>query len=374
VNKFLLNKNCNARHEGLSALEILMRVRGQQGGEGDGPGPVDSVLACADHFDPSIQRKAFSLLYTLADVDNVKVICSKLLEVAKKSEDDFLRKELVEKVSDLAERLSPNLEWRVRMMFRLMQCSTETRQREVLLEKMKVALESPKEDREEVMRKILSLLRKHIEANNGSATSGTVLRMHMWCLAHCQQEDAATASEKICSLLEEEESHALAGQKGQMGASDIKILPLRLAALDALFALVPRISQKPPKQVVNLIDRLAKESTSDLRAASAALELRALLSVAHAVDHSQHDGLGDDFTASYLDVVVKELLSDEGDKFADPFVALLTPFSPEDESPKDSPLKAQPYTQRMDETLLARISDPVSPAELQDARYSTLAS
>jgi len=78
VNKFLQSKHCNVRHEGLYALECLMRAKrlsedsSTSGGSGDS-NPVEAVLTCADHFDPSIQRKAFSLLCSLANKDSIKV-------------------------------------------------------------------------------------------------------------------------------------------------------------------------------------------------------------------------------------------------------------------------------------------------------------
>jgi AP-4 complex subunit epsilon-1 len=62
------------------------------------------VINCLQDPDESIQRKTLTLLYAMTNPKNVTVVADKLVDYLKKSNDPFLRAELVSKVTMLAEK------------------------------------------------------------------------------------------------------------------------------------------------------------------------------------------------------------------------------------------------------------------------------
>ena len=69
------------------------------------------VVDCLDDPDETLKRKTLDLLYKMTNPTNVVFISNKLMESLRSSTDEFLRTELVSRITELAERymiLSPH--------------------------------------------------------------------------------------------------------------------------------------------------------------------------------------------------------------------------------------------------------------------------
>jgi AP-4 complex subunit epsilon-1 len=71
------------------------------------------VLDCLEDPDETIQRRTLDLLYRMTTPKNVKIVVTKMQQFLKKSKDHFLRKELVQRLTQLAERFAPDAVWSV---------------------------------------------------------------------------------------------------------------------------------------------------------------------------------------------------------------------------------------------------------------------
>lgn len=61
--------------------------------------------------DETLKRKTLDLLYKMTNPKNVVFIVAKLIKHLRSSTDTFLRQELVARITELAERFSPDNEW-----------------------------------------------------------------------------------------------------------------------------------------------------------------------------------------------------------------------------------------------------------------------
>ncbi len=389
ANSFLRSKHSNVRLAGLESLECLLLNR--RTGRGTPfsltAAQERSVTSCLDHSDDIVQRKALSLLHSLADESSARGICHSLLSSLADDEkgrlDEFRKADLVGKVLDLVDRFgrAGGLEWQVRTLLRLLQCSDEGCQREEVIERVKDCLSGAgeaAEEREEVGWKLTKMLAKKAESSGSRAHAHahtSVLRLYFWCLAHfhhvgqvreeeeegTDRHDPASVAEKICSLCREAWAPSKSNQL------------LLISCLEAIFGLLPSLAGAPPRDATrDFLRHCAKSSCGAVR--DLAEEILALLPhrsvLAAATAAREEDQVDDDCTLSYLDhVVVRGIKSGKPNPFS--VVDLAVGPSAAARRPKEGAeeLKFSSY-QQMDDESLSKISDPVSPQELDAEAFA----
>ncbi|KAM4748999.1 AP-4 complex subunit epsilon-1 [Rhinophrynus dorsalis] len=111
IGKFVLSPKINLKYLGLKALTYVIQqdpnlaLQHQM-----------TIIECLDHPDPIIKRETLELLYRITNGQNVTVIVQKMLEYLKQSKDEYTIIALVGKISDLAEKYSPNNQWFIQTM------------------------------------------------------------------------------------------------------------------------------------------------------------------------------------------------------------------------------------------------------------------
>jgi AP-4 complex subunit epsilon-1 len=99
ISQFIASHNNNLKYLGLTLLAQIVQIN-----------PLYAiqhqihVINCLEDPDESIQRKTLTLLYRMTNPKNVTVVAEKLVDYLKKSNDAFLRAELVSKITMLAEK------------------------------------------------------------------------------------------------------------------------------------------------------------------------------------------------------------------------------------------------------------------------------
>ena len=78
-----------------------------------------AVIECLEDKDDTLVRKTLDLLYQMINPVNVEFIVAKLLDHLASTSDDFLRKDLVRRVSSAAERFAPDNAWYIRTITRV---------------------------------------------------------------------------------------------------------------------------------------------------------------------------------------------------------------------------------------------------------------
>lgn len=74
------------------------------------------VIDCLEDPDETLRRKTLDLLYTMTNAKNVMAIVDRLLKFLETSTDNYLRRDLVARLAQLAEKFAPDTEWYVQTM------------------------------------------------------------------------------------------------------------------------------------------------------------------------------------------------------------------------------------------------------------------
>eukprot|EP01127_Copromyxa_protea_P006693 TRINITY_DN16695_c0_g1_i1.p1 TRINITY_DN16695_c0_g1~~TRINITY_DN16695_c0_g1_i1.p1 ORF type:complete len:1212 (-),score=327.62 TRINITY_DN16695_c0_g1_i1:36-3392(-) len=111
ITKFIGSNDNNLKYLGLKALNDIIKINPKYALQHQ-----VAVIECLNDPDETIQRMTLELLYTMTNPANVTVVAEKLLENLCTQTDKFLREDLVNKITSLADRFSPDNEWFIRTM------------------------------------------------------------------------------------------------------------------------------------------------------------------------------------------------------------------------------------------------------------------
>ena len=111
VARFLTSNNHNLRYLGITALSGIVSVNPKYAAEHQ-----MIVINCLEDSDETLKRKTLDLLYKMTNPKNVVFIVAKLIKHLRMTTDSFLRQELVARITELAERFSPDNEWFIKTL------------------------------------------------------------------------------------------------------------------------------------------------------------------------------------------------------------------------------------------------------------------
>ncbi|CAE8686566.1 unnamed protein product [Polarella glacialis] len=106
ISRFISSENHNLRYLGVTGLAQIVQVNPTYAAEHQ-----MVVVDCLEDPDETLKRKTLDLLFKMTNPQNVIVVADKLTFHLRTSVDQHLRRELVQKITSLAERFAPNNEW-----------------------------------------------------------------------------------------------------------------------------------------------------------------------------------------------------------------------------------------------------------------------
>lgn len=111
ISRFISSDNHNLKYLGVTGLAQIVQVNPTYATEHQ-----MVVVDCLEDPDDTLKRKTLDLLYRMTNPQNVTVVVDKLTFHLRTSVDTHLRRELVQRITSLAERFAPNNEWYVTTM------------------------------------------------------------------------------------------------------------------------------------------------------------------------------------------------------------------------------------------------------------------
>lgn len=111
ISRFISSDNHNLRYLGVTGLAQIVQVSPSYATEHQ-----MVVVDCLEDPDETMKRKTLDLLFRMTNPQNVIIVVEKMTFYLRTSVDMHLRRELVQRITSLAERFAPNNEWYVETM------------------------------------------------------------------------------------------------------------------------------------------------------------------------------------------------------------------------------------------------------------------
>jgi AP-4 complex subunit epsilon-1 len=143
VSRFVTAEKHDLKYLGINALANIVLVDSKYALEHQ-----LVVIDCLEDPDEALRRKTLDLLYKMTNPTNVVIIVDKLVSSLKSSIDVFLRKELVMRITQLAERFAPNTRWYIDIMNVVFEEAGDLVEKNVANNLMKLILESEEVEEE----------------------------------------------------------------------------------------------------------------------------------------------------------------------------------------------------------------------------------
>mmetsp|Transcript_23436 Transcript_23436/g.43151 ORF Transcript_23436/g.43151 Transcript_23436/m.43151 type:complete len:1067 (-) Transcript_23436:48-3248(-) len=143
ISRFISSDNHNLKYLGVTGLSQIVQVSPSYAAEHQ-----MVVVDCLEDPDDTLKRKTLDLLFRMTNPANVEVVVDKLTFHLKTSVDEHLRRDLVQKVTSLAERFAPNNEWYLQTMNTVFELGGDLVPSETAYNLMRLVAEGTGEDEE----------------------------------------------------------------------------------------------------------------------------------------------------------------------------------------------------------------------------------
>ncbi|XP_065066485.1 uncharacterized protein LOC135692305 [Rhopilema esculentum] len=199
VGLLLVSRNNNLKYLGINILADLIDVdlsyaaRHQM-----------AVIECLNDPDQTLKRKTLLLLYRMTNSSNVTVICDKMIDYLRHSVDEYVRSDLVNRVTALAEKFAPDNEWFIETMNTVFELGGSLVRPQVAHNLMMLIGEGTDDDdldnelRLHAVNSYLDLIDKDTIPDILTQVVCWVIGEYSYLATHCDPEDVL---EKLCNLL-----------------------------------------------------------------------------------------------------------------------------------------------------------------------------
>lgn len=144
IGRFISSDNQNLKYLGITCLANIVQDHPSYAVKHQG-----IVLDCLEDRDETIRRKTLALLARMTNDKNVGIVIEKSIQFLRETNDEFLRKQLVSRITSLAERYAPSTIWYVETIVTVLEIAGDIVQDSVVRSLMRIIAEGADEDEDE---------------------------------------------------------------------------------------------------------------------------------------------------------------------------------------------------------------------------------
>lgn len=106
------------------------------------------MVECLESSDETLKRETLELLYKMTNQDNIEFIIQKLMEQLRNTNDQFFKKDMVNKILALIEKYAPTQEWFLDTTLELIEHASEHITNEILNDQLRLFYDLVENDEE----------------------------------------------------------------------------------------------------------------------------------------------------------------------------------------------------------------------------------
>mmetsp|Transcript_20610 Transcript_20610/g.48958 ORF Transcript_20610/g.48958 Transcript_20610/m.48958 type:complete len:814 (+) Transcript_20610:300-2741(+) len=144
TSRFLTSENRNVKCIGIDALSAIVQVNPEFAAQHQ-----MVVIDCLEDPDETLKWKTLDLLFRMTNSQNVEVVVDRMTWFLSSTKDDFLKKDLVQKITSLAEKYAPSNSWYIQTMNFLLEKGGDLMEGEVAHNLMRLLAEGASESEEQ---------------------------------------------------------------------------------------------------------------------------------------------------------------------------------------------------------------------------------
>lgn len=177
IGRFIANDNHNLKYLGVTGLASIVKDHPKYANEHQ-----LTVIDCLQDSDETLKRRTLDLLYQMVNPVNVEVIIDKLLEHLDAAQDSFLRADLIQRISQAAERFAPSNTWYIQTMTSVFEVGGDLVKPEMSHNLIRLIAEGTGEDEEQDEELRIEAVETYLDLVDKPQLSDTLLQTLFWVL------------------------------------------------------------------------------------------------------------------------------------------------------------------------------------------------
>lgn len=247
ISRFITSENQNLRYLGITALAAIVGVDRKYAAEHQ-----MVVIECMEDPDETLKRKTLDLLCKITTPGNVVVIVDKLTSYLRNTTDATLRKELVSRITQLAERYAPDNVWFLNTMNNVFELGGDLVQEETAHNLMRLIAEGSGEDEQADLDLKIQAVTTYATLLEKTTISDGLMQVIAWVVGEyayvCEEFTEEDMLNRLCDAIERQ--HEDSSTRGWIFSALVKISA--------------RMGDCPP-QVRELLDKYTSSKVLDLQ-------------------------------------------------------------------------------------------------------------
>jgi len=298
ISRFLSSESPNLRCTGINGLSLIIQINSSYV-----MNHQQVIVDCLEENDETLKKNTFELLYKMTTMENVEVIIDKMMNYLKNATiENHSRKDILLKITELAERFAPDKAWFIKIMNQLFVLFGELITDEILSKLLKLINEWESESDEQEF-KTYTIDNYTEIINNITTLPDSLVKLIAWVFGEYGKRIFANDEAKIMELLEVIE---------YLLSKTYDDERVRCWLITALTKLHSSIGFKPIESIESIIKRFSRDKNVEIQ--QRCLEYSRILTSETQIERNQFTTIQDEcdidtsfsFLNNFVDTKIKQ--------------------------------------------------------------------